>query len=223
MDAEQARGGLSVAMEQELYRLLGRLLGTLEAMATDVQEPVQGRQRAWLQQALDSGHELKEHLEALAFLASPSPEERLVRAPYSVRRMVEHAVRAAGWQASEQDVDLTLPAMERWSERSVNVDVRAIDRVIRGLCEHLVLTVGSGGRVEVTLSEEQDGLRVALHGEPPARGESPEASARADRAPRGPSELLFAAWQCIATLHGGRLGLEIAQLTATLWLPLCRD
>jgi hypothetical protein len=214
MDAERARSGLSVAMEQELYRLLGRLLGTLEAMATDAQEPVEGRQRIWLQQALDSGHELKEHLEALAFLASPRPEERLARAPYPVRRMVEHAVRAAGWQASERDVDLILPALERWAERNVNVDVRAIDRVIRGLCEHLVQRVGAGGRVEVTLTEEeQGGLRIALQ----AEGE------RADVTPRGPSELLFAAWQCIAALHGGRLGLDVTGLSATLWLPLCSE
>jgi hypothetical protein len=212
MDAERARAGLSVSMEQELYRLLGRLLGTLEAMATDAQEPVEGRQRLWLQQALDSGHELKEHLEALVFLASPHPDERLVRAPYPVRRMVEHAVRAAGWQASERDVDLILPALERWAERNVNVDVRAIDRVIRGLCEHLVQWVGTGGRVEVTLSEEQGGLRIAL-------------LAEGDRAgtPRPPSELLFAAWQCIAGLHGGRLGLDVASLSATLWLPLCSE
>jgi hypothetical protein len=213
MDAERARAGLSVTMEQELYRLLGRLLGTLEAMATDAQEPVEGRQRIWLQQALDSGHELKEHLEALAFLASPRPEERLVRAPYPVRRMVEHAVRAAGWQASERDVDLILPALERWAERNVNVDVRAIDRVIRGVCEQVVQWVGMGGRVEVTLSEEQGGLRIALTAE----------GNRAEGTLRGPSELLFAAWQCIAALHGGRLGLDTGALSATLWLPLCAE
>lgn len=208
---EVGRVGLSVAMEEELYRLLGRLLGHLEAMATDIQEPLTARQSAWLHEALESGHELKEHIEALAFLASPEPAQRLVRAPYSVRRMVEHAVRAAGWQATEREVLLVLPPLEQWAERSVNVDVRAIDRVIRGVCEHLVRSVIRGGRVEVALTAVDNGLRLLLT----SKGQLPEDKRAV------PTELLLTAWQCIVTLHGGRLSLDIAGGKAELWLPLC--
>ena len=203
--------GLSIGMEQHLYRLLGRLLGTLETMATSVDEDAfEGRQRTWLQEALDSGHDLKEHIEALAFLATPDPEQRLDRAPYSVRRMVEHAVRAAGWLASERGVSLVLPRLEGWAEREVNVDVRAVDRVIRGLSELMIGCVKRRSAVEVSLSESDHVLCVRMD----ARGES------VAELPV-PSELLLSAWQCIAALHHGRVWLSIEQKSAVLWLPLC--
>jgi hypothetical protein len=212
-ELQPAGSGLSLEMEQELYRLLGRLLGTLEAMATDNDTPVEGRQRQWLQEALDCGHELKEHVEALAFLAAPDAAARLNRSPYSVRRMVEHAVRAAGWQASERQVELRLPNLDAWAERMVEVDVRAMDRVIRGACEYLVLSLPRGGAVEVRLAQVQGALRIDLLGDTNQRTR-PEGQA--------PSQLLQVAWQHIARLHHGRLLLDVQELSAEIWLPLSR-
>jgi signal transduction histidine kinase len=197
-------------MEAELFRLLGGLLGTLEAVATDAQQPLEGRQRERLQQALDLGHELKDHVEAFSFLANGDACERLTIAPYSVRRMLEHAVRSAAWQASEHGVSLTLPALDQWSERSVRVDVRALDRVIRGACEYLISVVSRGGRVEVTVSAAQGGLQVDLRGESLVEG----------LAPKPPSELLHAAWRRLIELHGGRFTLLGPRLHAELWLPM---
>ncbi len=204
---------LTGGMEQEVFRLLGGVLGTLEALATDAQQPLEGRQRERLQQALDLGHELKDHIEALTFLAQGEVCDRLTIAPYSVRRMLEHAVRSAAWQASEHGVSLTLPPLEQWSERSVRVDVRALDRVIRGACEYLIGIVSRGGRVDVTVGAVQGGLQVDLRGE----------SLKPGLVAKPPSELLHAAWRRLIELHGGRFALHGQQLHAELWLPMSAD
>jgi hypothetical protein len=200
---------ISVGMQHEVFRLLGGLLGTLEALATDADAPVEGPQRERLQQALDLGHELKDHVEAYAFLADAAAGERLSVAPYSVRRMLEHAVRSAAWQASERGVSLTLPALEAWSERKVMVDVRALDRVIRGACEFLISRISRGGRVDVVVAA-QDGLQVLLRGESGAQAV----------AEKPPSELLYGAWLRTVELHGGRFYLDGERLRAELWLPM---
>ena len=200
----------TVGMEQELFRLLGGLLGTLEALATDVHAPFEGPQHDRLQQALDFGHELKDHVEAFSFLANNDPRDRLTMAPYSVRRMLEHAVRSAAWQASERGVSLTLPALESWSERSVVVDVRALDRVIRGACEYLIDVVSRGGRVDVTVASAQGGLQVELRGESLVQGGKA----------KPPAELLYASWRRMVELHGGTFALSPERAHAELWLPM---
>jgi hypothetical protein len=200
----------TVGMEQDLFRLLGGLLGTLEALATDAQAPFEGTQHDRLQQALDFGHELKDHVEAFSFLANSDPYERLTIAPYSVRRMLEHAVRSAAWLASEHGVSLTLPPLESWQERMVKVDVRALDRVIRGACEYLISLVSRGGAVNVTVSMAQGGLQVELCGESLAQTAKPKL----------PAELLYAAWRRMVELHGGKFVLAPERAHAELWLPM---
>jgi signal transduction histidine kinase len=208
--ASEGPPSFTLGMEHEVFRLLGGLLGSMEALATDAQMPLEGRQRERLQQALDFGHELKDHVEAFSFLAQGDARERLTMAPYSVRRMLEHAVRSAAWQASERGVSLTLPALEAWAEHSVVVDVRALDRVIRGACEYLISVVSHGGSVDVRLSTAQGGLQVELRGDSLVQGLEPKA----------PSELLYAAWQRTVQLHAGEFSLDRARLRALLWLPL---
>ena len=102
-------GGLSREMEDEVYGMLGALLGMLEVLLLDVTDPLAPRQRRFLDEALRFGDKLRARVEAMVILLSAQGDEHHKAAEYSLRRLIDHAVRGASWSATEKGVALALP------------------------------------------------------------------------------------------------------------------
>ena len=199
------------AQEDEVYGLLGALLGTLEVVATDEEQPVAPVQEERLRSALALCGRLQTYIESLLTLAGEDLGRRLRRAHCLVRPLVEHAVRGALRRFEAQAVSLRLPASAAWGEQRVYVDASRVDRALRGLAEALVDRVGEGGAID--LSVDRMGRHVVLV----LRGRS-----RVDGGSRviGPgTALLERAARHLLELHGGGLSLDPAQLALEVRLP----
>src|SRR5262245_36439777 len=97
-------GGVTVrinkAMEDEVSASLGGLLGLLEVLAIDAEPPLSTRQQHCLDEALRLGDALRAKVEALVTLLSDEADPRFAKTSHALRRLIDHAVRAAGWSAS---------------------------------------------------------------------------------------------------------------------------
>jgi hypothetical protein len=205
-----AGGSISREMEDEVFGMLGALLGMLEVLSLDVEEPLAPRQRRFLDEALRFGDKLRARVEAMAILLSDQRDQRFRPAEYPVRRLIDHAVRGAGWAATEKGVGLELPAGGGWEDALLQIDAARVDRALRGLTDALVTAVGQGGRVAVAVELEGPELCVTLRGYP---GEAVQAGGLEL------SSLLMSAWQHVFALQGGSLRLDREAFTASVWLP----
>jgi hypothetical protein len=200
-------------MERELHKLLGAMLGMLEVLASDLRHPLSERQRAWVAEAVRYGHMLKDRVDAVLLLANHgAAEERLRPAPVSLRRLVEHAVRGAAWEAEERKVRLILPSDDASFADTIVVDVQLVDRAVRSMTETLILLIAPG-ELEATVVHESDFVHIELRGQRDL-GVTP-AVFEDERA----SELLCAAWQRVAELHRGSLLLDLSAGRIRLSLP----
>ena len=203
-------GPFSREMEDEVFGVLGALLGMLEVLSLDVDEPLAPRQRRFLDEALRFGDSLRARVEAMAILLSDQRDQRFSPAEYPLRRLIDHAVRGAGWSAKEKAVALELPGAGAWEGEPLQIDAARVDRALRGLTDALVAAVGHGGRVEVAVEVDGPELCISLCG-------SPGASAQAGKLE--PSALLVSAWEHVFALQGGSLRLDREAFTARVRLP----
>jgi signal transduction histidine kinase len=203
-------GGISREMEDEVFGLLGALLGMLEVLSLDVEDPLAPRQRRFLDEALRFGDRLRARVEAMVILLSDQRDQRFQRAAYPLRRLIDHAVRGAGWSATEKGVGLELPAGGGWEDALLQIDAARVDRSLRGLTDALVSGVGQGGRVAVAVELEGPELCVTLRGYP---GEAAQAGALEL------SSLLVSAWEHVFALQGGSLRFDREAFTARVRLP----
>src|SRR4051794_8687142 len=90
-------GHLSKQMEDEVYGLLGALLGMMEVLSIDSVDPLVPRQRKLVADALRYGDLLRARVEALITLFADEHDARFQRVEYSLRRLLDHAVRGASW------------------------------------------------------------------------------------------------------------------------------
>ena len=201
---------LSREMEDEVYNELGALLGMLEVLSIDAVDPLLPRQRRFLDEALRFGDRLRGRVEAMVTLLSDPHDERFKPSDYSLRRLIDHAVRGAGWAATERGVSLELPASGGWESESVRIDVARVDRALRGITDSLVTAVGARGRVEVKIWASGPHLHLELRGFPAQR---PEGTAL------GFSPLLLSVWQHVFALQQGSLWLDRETFAVRIQLP----
>jgi hypothetical protein len=143
-------------------------------------------------------------------LLSDRRDTRFSAAEYPLRRLIDHAVRGAGWAATEKGVALELPAAGPWESELLQIDAPRVDRALRGLTDAMVAGVGQGGRVTVALELDDHSLCIVLRGFP------------ADAARSGKLELsalLVSAWEHVFALQGGSLRLEREAFAARVQLP----
>jgi hypothetical protein len=211
-EAEQpAQQRLSKDMEDELYGVLGALLGMLEVLSLDATDPLLPRQRRFVDEALRFGDKLRARVEAMVVLLSDERDARHAPGDYALRRLIDHAVRGASWGASERGVALELPAPgAAWDEERLFIDPPRVDRALRGLTDALVAGVGERGRVELHVQVAGAQLGLELRGLP---GE------RAQAEPLQVSALLLSAWQRVFALQGGSLTVDRDTFTARVQLP----
>lgn len=203
-------GPFSREMEDDVNGVLGALLGMLEVLSLDVEEPLSPRQRRFLDEALRFGDGLRARVEGMAILLADRRDPRFVPAEYPLRRLIDHAVRGAGWTAKEKGVALELPAGGDWESELLHIDAARVDRALRGLTDALVAGVGQGGRVEVAV--ERDGAQLAIT----LRAHFAEAvHVGGLQIPA----LLVSAWEHVLTLQGGSLRLDRDASTASVRLP----
>src|SRR3954468_8365356 len=89
----RAHASVRIQMESELHLLLGSMLGLLEVLASDVEEPLGERQRKCVSEAARNGHMLKDRVDAVLLLSTSSAvpgsaEGRAKRAHVPLRRLI---------------------------------------------------------------------------------------------------------------------------------------
>jgi signal transduction histidine kinase len=170
--ATSAPPRLTKAMEDEVYSVLGALLGMLEVLSIDTQAPLSERQRRFVNDALRFGDMLRARVEALVTLFSDERDERYQRAPYALRRLIDHSVRAASWAAAEKGVSIVLPAADS-SGIFLLVDAARVDRALRSITDTLVSALGKDGQVTLRVEDRPESVLLALSAGPAAAAYAP--------------------------------------------------
>jgi hypothetical protein len=201
---------LSKAMEDEIYSVLGALLGMLEVLSIDAQAPLTERQRRFVNDALRFGDMLRARVEALVTLFADERDPRFQRAPYALRRLIDHSIRAASWAAAEKGVSIVLPAGEGWEADLLLVDAARVDRALRAITDTLVAALGKDG--QVVLRVEDAGDRVSLVLSAHADGAVPAVSLSL-------SAILLSAWEHVFRRQGGSLRVDTGALSVFMELP----
>lgn len=195
-------------MEDEVNGALGGLLGLLEVLSIDVEEPLSPRQQGFVAAALSHGDSVRQRVEALLVLLTDESDPRFLCRPYTLRRLVDHAVRAAGWSARERQVTLQLPEPGPWETHLVSIDAPRVDRALRHMTDALVGALSPHGTVALTIELGAEQVWLTLSGVAP---EEPPTL----RVPAVVSK----AWHHLLQLSGGRLKAEPEALRFTLELP----
>jgi hypothetical protein len=197
-------------MEDEVYSLLGALLGMLEVLSIDAQTPLTERQRRFVNDALRFGDMLRARVEAMVTLFADESDPRFSRAPYALRRLIDHAVRAASWAAAEKGVSILLPSGEAWEADLLLVDAARVDRALRSITDTLVAALGKDGRVVLRVEDRTDSVHMTLvaHADEPT-----------SRAALSLSTILVSAWEHVFRLQGGSLRVDASALSVFMELP----
>jgi hypothetical protein len=201
---------LSKAMEDEIYGLLGALLGMLEVLSIDVQAPLNERQRRFVNDALRFGDALRARVEGLVTLFTDEDDPRFQRTPYGLRRLIDHAIRAASWAAAEKGITILLPQGESWEADLLLVDAARVDRAVRSITDTLVAALGKDGQVELRVEDRQDSVRLTLSARPEGLVSLPALSL---------SAIMMSAWEHVFRLQHGSLSVDAAQLSVVMELP----
>lgn len=207
---EHSGASISREMEDDVFGVLGALLGMLEVLSLDVEDPLAPRQRRFVDEALRFGDRLRARVEAMVILLSDQRDQRFQPRQYPLRRLIDHAVRGAGWAATEKGVALALPAGGGWEDALLQIDAARVDRALRGLTDALVSAVSQGGRVAVAIEIDGSELCITLRGCP---GEAAQAGGLEL------SSLLVSAWEHVFALQGGSLRLDRDAFAASVRLP----
>ena len=200
---------ITKSMEDEVNGSLGALLGTLEVLTIDVDEPLSARQQAVVADALRVGDRVRASVEALLTLLSDETDPRFVKSEYALRRLVDHAVRAAGWSASERQVALDLPESGDWESELLWLEPGRVDRTLRAMTDALVAAVAPGGAVALRIELSPSSVSLLLSASP-AVGQRAELSV---------PHVVRSAWQRLIALQSGQLSLEVEPLALRLTLP----
>lgn len=200
---------ITKAMEDEVNGSLGALLGMLEVLSIDVQEPLSDRQQAFVADALRMGDRVRASVEALLTLLSDEEDPRFGKSAYALRRLVDHAVRAAGWSASDHHVTLTLPESGDWESEPLWLEPGRVDRCLRAMTDALVAAVTPGGAVELRLEPAPRHVALVLSATP-AAGQTAQLSV---------PHVVRSAWQRLIALQAGQLTIDAERLRLRLELP----
>ena len=200
---------ITKAMEDEVNGSLGALLGMLEVLTIDVEEPLSARQQAFVADALRMGDRLRASVEALLTLLSDESDPRFGKSAYALRRLIDHAVRAAGWSASEHQVAFTLPESGPHDDDPLWLEPGRVDRTLRAMTDALVTAVAPGGSVGLALEHTPSSVRLVLSAAP----------APGTRAQLSVPQVVRTAWQRLIGMQGGQLSIDEERLTLRLELP----
>jgi hypothetical protein len=201
---------LSKDMEDEVYGLLGALLGMLEVLSIDTVDPLVPRQHKLVADALHYGDMLRARVEGLITLFSDAHDARFKPVEYSLRRLLDHAVRGATWSAADKGVSIVLPDSGDWEQVMVGIDPARTDRALRAITDTLVGALAAQDRVLVRVQLSDDFVQVELSG---------VSDAAIKPALRELSAVLCAAWLRLFSMHGGGLSVQSETMTVQVRLP----
>jgi hypothetical protein len=218
--AAPARVPSSAAQEDDVYGMLGALLGTLEVVATDDAFPLATIQAERLRSAVRLCHGLQHQIEALLTLASEHLGTNLRCNHVSVRALVEHAVRGAVRGFAAQGVQLRLVPDDGWERQRVFIDSSRVDRMLKALAETLAASVGQDGVLEASMGRVGRHVRLALIGHP---GSQPSQQVPLGQSTLARSQLLTRGAARLFELHGGGLAVDAAQLHVHILLPASEE
>jgi hypothetical protein len=202
-----ARTARQAPHDEEVYGTLGALLGMLEVIATDDQQPLSALQSQRMRGALQLGNALQAQLEALLMLADEQLGARLQRAQMALRPLLEHAVRGAVRGFEQANIALVMPSAAAWGSQRVQIDSSRVDRSLRALAEVLAQRVGEGGIIEVLLEQRERHVLLTLRGRAGAGGD----------VRRG--ELVVTGARRLFVLQGGGLEVDASGLNLAVLLP----
>jgi hypothetical protein len=209
----------SATQEDDVYGMLGALLGTLEVVATDDAYPLAPAQAERMRSALRLCHGLQHQIEALLTLASDQLGSSLRCTNASVRALVEHAVRGAVRAFAAQGVQLRVVPDEGWEQR-VFVDSSRVDRMLKALAEALAASVGQDGVIEASVRRVGRHVALALTGQ---RGSEPSRRVALGQATLATSQLLTRGAARLFELHGGGFTVDADQLNVHILLPTSEE
>jgi hypothetical protein len=199
---------LTRQMEDDVFALLGALLGMLEVLTIDAQEPLSARQQRVVNDALKLGDKLRSRVEAMVTLLSDDSDPRHPASDYPVQRLIDHAVRGANWSAAERGVHIALPAADALAKLSVRVDAARVDRALRAITDTLVQSMAAGSELHVSVTQADATISIQLFG----RAKEPHAFEW--------PQLPALGWQHVIGLHGGRM--HVNKDEATVRIDLVR-
>lgn len=197
-------------MEDEVYGLLGALLGMLEVLSIDTVDPLVPRQAKLIADALRHGDMLRTRVEGLITLLSDPHDARCQPVPYGLRRLLDHAVRGATWSASDKGVSIVLPESGAWEQVVVAIDPARTDRALRAITDTLVAALGAQDQVVVRVQVDAESARLELAGVASA--------GRVRPALRELSALLCAAWEQLFAQQGGSFAIDPEAMTVRIQL-----
>jgi len=200
-----------VTLEDEVLATCGGLLGAIEALAYELPEKPPPRTERALQDARRFAANVRDHVEALSWLALPELETTSSRVAFSVSRWVEHACRGALPRLSGLGITLHWPSAEELRPLSVALAVSRMDRALTVMLEQLGAAVGSDARIVLDAVAEADDVRLTLSAE---RGVGHDSSLGEPISP-----LLLQAWARIIAWHRGSFAHDADALTITCVLP----
>ncbi|MDB4991651.1 MAG: hypothetical protein JWN04_6829, partial [Myxococcaceae bacterium] len=149
---------------EEVYGMLGALLGTLEVVATDDSSPLAPLQVERMRSAVKLCYRLQHQVEALLTLAADGLALRLH--DVALRPLVEHALHGAVRGLSAPGVTLRLPTADDWGMQRVRVDPSRTDRMLQALTESLLAGLGQDGVLELAVHARGEHVELTLVGQP---------------------------------------------------------
>lgn len=217
--AAPARVRSGAAQEDDVYGMLGALLGTLEVVVTDDAFPLAAIQAERVRSALRLCHGLQHQIEALLALAGEHLGSSLRCTDASVRALVEHAVRSAVRGFAVHGVQLRVLPDDSWEQQRVYIDSSRVDRMLKALAETLAASVGQDGVIEASIRRVGRHIALVLLGH---RGTQP-AHALLGQSTLASSQLLVRGATRLFEQHGGGLLVDAEQLRVQLLLPASEE
>jgi hypothetical protein len=202
-----AQPDLLLQFERELGVALGAV-GALGELLLLNGAGLSGEQGEWLERLLSSGQKARELLDSFLLLAR---NERTAATytcePKRVSSVVGHAVRGSAWEAESLGASASLGEL---SDAEVFVDVRVLNKTVRGLLNVFYTAAGVGGEVVVSAVHAGDVVNISLEARP-SNGKPVSLSF---------SQLLVRSWERILVGHGGELVLDAESGTCRIVLPV---
>lgn len=214
-------------VSHDLRTPLTALIGQLETIRMKADTLDRDARERFIEAAINNAHHLRRLTDALNELAKlDNPELRIECEPIALGELADDLAHRYGSRAEEAGVRLHVTYPDKLP--LARVDAGLIERAIGNLLDNAIRVTPAGGRIELRVVRDADGLRVEVADDGP--GVPTEDQARVfqrfyqgskHREQRGSMGLGLAIVKRVAELHGGQVGLRsVPARGATFWMLL---
>ena len=157
-DRLSALGELSAGIAHEIKNPLASIQGSLEIVASDF--PPDHAKREFVDIIEKELHRLNKLVsEFLYFARAPAPTQ----APCAIHEVIESLKVLCSTEASTHSVELAISSAETLPE--INVDAAQVQQALLNVVLNGIQAMPKGGRLTITSSVEQGGIRIEIHDE----------------------------------------------------------